>query len=475
MSARAIAGGAGADKPPEPIKHASDGDGKLSISFTLSEPDREKAREIINLILIQKNEQQSTSGDTSSLVDDAGTGVFQTSCEVQTVSTGQMYIVSQELSLTDSENHGSIKNHCAVTNCFSVDRYISVVENMERGEHVAIKDSFERSVAIAFELVLNYNFDPWDIDLGRFVKLYAEKLNKESVPDLAIAGKLVSMAFSILKLKSDTLVLKACPPEPVQPEATDAIDDYYGEDDFGMENFTDIVLGQPKAPIDESILYKGERKVTFIDLLNAFEEARQEVEREKLIDKKREDFKASQNFRRMQAVKGMVHREDINQDIGLTYSRILSASRDDLILEDIWQRTKLDYVTLLMSLMFLAFYRKVSVFQEKIGMSSIHISLSSPSEDPKDTHLNPRLPHIHTHRAGLHRGHTHGKSEGDNKSSDNSKCHVHSHCEQEALISNHDYEEQPDRPLDGPGSGKRKGKSQKLEWLIDYNPKREKP
>ena len=42
-----------------------------------------------------------------------------------------------------------------------LERYISMVKNCQ-GEHSYIKDPFDRSIAMAFELVMQEHLNPWD-------------------------------------------------------------------------------------------------------------------------------------------------------------------------------------------------------------------------------------------------------------------------------------------------------------------------
>ncbi len=59
---------------------------------------------------------------------------------------------------------------------------------------------------MVFELVLSNNFDPWDINLMEFTRMYTKKMHAEEV-NFIVAGKLMYMAWSILKMQSE----EVCP------------------------------------------------------------------------------------------------------------------------------------------------------------------------------------------------------------------------------------------------------------------------
>jgi len=111
-----------------------------------------------------------------------------------------------------------------------INRYLGMLSEIDQGHYVAVRDPFEKSVVAAFELVLERSLDPWEIDLIEFTKLYMDKVRKDGTVNFVTAGKLVFLAWSVLKLQSDKVLLSAMPPEAAP-----------GDDawDFGM-------YGQPE-------------------------------------------------------------------------------------------------------------------------------------------------------------------------------------------------------------------------------------
>ena len=101
-----------------------------------------------------------------------------------------------------------------------VNDYLRMVKERGEGNHVRIADPFDRSISLAFELVLDHGMDPWKIDLVQFTSLYMERVRAGAEIDLLTAGKLLHMAWSILRLQSDKLRAAAePPPAPPEPEA----------------------------------------------------------------------------------------------------------------------------------------------------------------------------------------------------------------------------------------------------------------
>ena len=44
----------------------------------------------------------------------------------------------------------------------NINFYVKMLQKTNQGEHISIENPFERSIAIAFELVMRQHLDPWD-------------------------------------------------------------------------------------------------------------------------------------------------------------------------------------------------------------------------------------------------------------------------------------------------------------------------
>ena len=87
-----------------------------------------------------------------------------------------------------------------------LERYLTLVENLKEGVHLVIPDPFQKATALLFELVMDQEFDPWEIDLVKFTQAYLDRVKEDGGVNFAIAGRLVYMAWSILYLQSEVLL-----------------------------------------------------------------------------------------------------------------------------------------------------------------------------------------------------------------------------------------------------------------------------
>jgi hypothetical protein len=79
----------------------------------------------------------------------------------------------------------------------------------------------------ALEIVEKYNFDPWNLDLAKFVDIFMNEINQE-FRDFPVAGRIVYMAWLNLRNKSERVIPKT--------ELND--DSNYGLDD-GLDYFVE--------------------------------------------------------------------------------------------------------------------------------------------------------------------------------------------------------------------------------------------
>src|SRR5271157_3841576 len=87
-----------------------------------------------------------------------------------------------------------------------LERYLSLVQNLKEGVHIVIPDPFQKAIALLFELVMEEEFDPWEIDLVKFTQSYLDRVREDGAVNFAIAGRLVYMAWSILYLQSEAVL-----------------------------------------------------------------------------------------------------------------------------------------------------------------------------------------------------------------------------------------------------------------------------
>lgn len=251
-------------------------------------------------------------------------------------------------------------------------KYLEMVNNLKNGTHLAIKDPFDREISIVFELVLEQQFNAWDIDLIKFSALYLKKIKKEKEVDLVTSGRIVLMAWTILKLQSEEVLER----ETKREEETF---DWGDIDSFYLENYdyTRAVM-QGNIPIEEKIRRKGDRKVTLMELVDAFEEAKKQAELRKILEEERiknyferkEDAKAS--------IQQKVHKEDLEEDIKITYSRICQFNGGAIPLtnicgKDICGANHEEYIRSIISILYLSKFQKIKIWQKNFPYGEIFI------------------------------------------------------------------------------------------------------
>jgi segregation and condensation protein A len=262
-----------------------------------------------------------------------------------------------------------------------INRYIEIVTSLEKCVHLSMGNIYEQSIAITFELVIEHRLDPWDVDLVRFSTRYLKRAKEEGI-DLASAGRIILMAWTILKLQSKDLLRKAEMPFE-EPE-----EDYYG-DNFEFQNeqdldFTQRVMYNDEPPIKEMIWRHGKRPVTLIELVDAFNEARKAAELQQIISVKREELRAKNLKQRKENVDKRMHKDHLEEDMKIVWERIAKFNGHPIPFTDIWEGDKTDWIVTLRSLLFLAERSWIKVWQRKFPYGEIMIrNIAEPGEMPK--------------------------------------------------------------------------------------------
>lgn len=265
-----------------------------------------------------------------------------------------------------------IEDDAAPTREGRIEHYLKIVEEMQRGTLSASDDPFERSVATVFELVVNQQMNPWDINLIEFSKMYLARVRKASELNLIIAGKIVYMAWEILKLQSEQVLQRVDRPEQVEMMFDgwnpDNLDIFVDPFELGTG---EMMLHTEEMPIDEKVRRKAERPVTLIDLLDAFEEAKKES------DIRQELSKFMQKYRRPE-FDDKAHKENLEEDIALVWERIQKCGQGSVPITDLYATGKEDRVMVFISLLFLARMGKIQIWQEKLPYGEIFLELKVP-------------------------------------------------------------------------------------------------
>ena len=256
-----------------------------------------------------------------------------------------------------------------------LERYLSLVEKLKEGVHVVIPDPFQKAMALLFELVMEEEFDPWEIDLVRFTQSYLERMRSAGEVDFAIAGRLLYMAWSILYLQSEALLrIRSL------PEASEATTDVLagGGDDYlplletpEAVDLTTAVLGSSDPPpLLEMVRHPETRPVTLLELVRAFGEAEVDARRSIRIQELRERLRDEQRAPPEVLVHGDIPQQDLDDTWQAALAHPVGAPFPFLALWNPLQgRDRL--VAVFLSVLFLAREKSIELRQEVLMESPI--------------------------------------------------------------------------------------------------------
>ncbi len=254
-----------------------------------------------------------------------------------------------------------------------IDYYIHMARTLEEGIHISAKNPVDKAVAIAFELVLDEKLDPWKIDLMKFTKLYLERIRKEREIDFIIAGRIIYMAWNVLMKKSKDVL------EEAEREMYYVDEDFF-DIDVGAFEFDEEEFVEPSIEIKEPVRREEERPVSLMELIQAINEARREVEIKKRQRKIREKFKFNLDEK--------VHREDLEEEIKEVWARLSEVHGEEISLSMVYDGTREDFIKVFLSLLFLEKFDKVELHQD-VPYGEITIKILIPEELRNIEFINP--------------------------------------------------------------------------------------
>lgn len=254
--------------------------------------------------------------------------------------------------------------------------YIEMVTGSQDGEHVALKDDFHRDLAIAFELVIQHHLDPWDLDLSKFAQMYLKQAKERGV-DIVTAGRIILLAWTVLKLQSDEVADKAV----LANQAEEAP----GWEDIGDFGFSDEqmdynarIAALPRAPIDEKVRHKGDRRVTLMELIGALEEVHGESQQRLILNEQKLQARLSLRRKMRGRIGGMMHREDVAAEMAETWARILDYPSQPVPFSALYEKERSDLVQTFTSVLALTKEGRITVSQEDFPRGEIWISPKLP-------------------------------------------------------------------------------------------------
>jgi segregation and condensation protein A len=255
-----------------------------------------------------------------------------------------------------------------------LERYLTLVQNLKEGVHMVIPDQFQKATALLFELVMEEEFDPWEIDLVKFTQSYLERVRADGAVNFAIAGRLVYMAWSILYLQSEAVLKTRDPP----PSAADGAGGELVDDGYlpmletpEAVDVTSAVLGSSDPPpLLEMVRHPETRPVSLLELVRAFGEAEADARRatrlEELRDRLREEQRAPPEV--------LVHGDLPETDLADTWEVALQhPTGESFPFLELWNPlTGRDHlVAIFLAALFLARERSIELKQDALGESPL--------------------------------------------------------------------------------------------------------
>jgi len=253
-----------------------------------------------------------------------------------------------------------------------IEKYMELLKQAEQGDRAIPQDPVDRSIQLVFELVLSNNFDPWDVNLMEFSKLYAKKMHSDEI-NFIVAGKLMYMAWSIFRMQSQEVLTLHDKQDACELMFSDFDVDMLGEmsEEMALAHIdTSIPAG---VDLTETVRHHSQRPVTLVELLDAFEEAKRDVEIQIQRQKVKEALKAKEG-----KFDGKAHQEDLERDVQMTWTRIMRLGNGPIAFEDLVEGGKEDAVTVFVSLLFLARNGKLSLWQDDIPYGQIFLEIKLP-------------------------------------------------------------------------------------------------
>lgn len=206
-----------------------------------------------------------------------------------------------------------------------LDRLLELA-SLEEAEHQFLIDPFDRSVALVFQLFNSSDLDPWDVDLTIFLEMFNDRIEKTENIDLPTCGKLVRMAWSILRNQASSLIERQEKSLHYEEEVWDFEGGWETEFDEDDYNFS---LGVLSGAADEKLpsMFEGRihrdesRPVTLVELLMGLQSAGKLAEEQRLRETIAKERRES-NERARARFSGSLHVENLENDLKRTWNAL---------------------------------------------------------------------------------------------------------------------------------------------------------
>jgi len=223
-----------------------------------------------------------------------------------------------------------------------LDRLVELA-TLEQAEHQFLIDPFDRSVALVLQLFQSSDLDPWDVDLSSFLVMFNERIKESENIDLPTCGRLVRMAWCILRGQASTLLER-------QERAFDFEEEDVWEFDGGWESEFDdadynFSVGVLTGAADEALpqmlegrIHRDEsRPVTLGEILLGLQDAGRLAAEQRLREEIAKERREA-NARARERFSGSLHVEDLEGDLQRTWESLKVRSKGagkPIVLQDL--------------------------------------------------------------------------------------------------------------------------------------------
>ena len=252
-----------------------------------------------------------------------------------------------------------------------VDQYIEIASGASTAAEVStIEDPFTRSVTLLFMLVKEHGLDPWSLDMKHLITEYQKYALKDDDLDLPLAGSVLGWAWDVLKMRANGAIDATEPiPEP-QPDWIDF--------DFGWEpTYAEQLEDSIEPPIEESVLFRGERRVTLMELVGALEDARNVENERKARLKRRKQLKEARESVLSEVADRLgdkLHLDDPTQYKERVWQKINEFNGKPIPIGDLLDRPeKASVVRTFVGSLFLAREGRIDIIQKNLESHNIYV------------------------------------------------------------------------------------------------------
>jgi chromatin segregation and condensation protein Rec8/ScpA/Scc1 (kleisin family) len=133
-------------------------------------------------------------------------------------------------------------------------------------------------------------------------------------------------------------------------------------------------MKMPEPPLYEPIRRDSKRKVTLIELLEAFNIAKKESEEYQLLEQQRQEERERLKIKSRKRMIGTAHEDNIEEDVLAIWEKIKKFNKKTLSIIDICDtKNREDFIKTMISILFLAYENKIKVYQRKFPHGKIFI------------------------------------------------------------------------------------------------------